>query len=170
MLIYKALLKYGYSEFSLEILEFCDESVIIEREQHYIDLLKPEYNTLKIAGSTFGYQHSDEAKAKIAAAHKGEGNPMCYPLRGLGKKRIHSEETRLKISASKIGKSRVLGRSALLAKRILVMDLETNISTEYDSRKSAGKAFNIPVSMFTMYFSRNPKKPYKGRYVFKEIN
>jgi group I intron endonuclease len=127
MLIYKALLKYGYSQFSLEIQEFCDESVIIEREQHYIDLLKPshtpaclqgvEYNTLKIAGSTFGYQHSDEARAKIAAAYKGEGNPMY------GKKRIHSEETRLKISASKIGKSKVLGGSALLAKRILVLDL-----------------------------------------------
>jgi group I intron endonuclease len=163
MLIYKALLKYGYSQFSLEILEFCVESVIIEREQHYINLLKPEYNTLKIAGSTWGYLHSDEARAKIAAAYKGEGNPMY------GKKRIHSEETRSKISISKKGKPKVLGASALLAKRILVLDLETNISTEYDSRKSASKALNIPVSRFTMYFSRNQNKPFKGRYVFKEI-
>ena len=47
MVINKALLKYGYSNFKLEILEYCDKSVNIEREQHYIDLLKPEYNTLK---------------------------------------------------------------------------------------------------------------------------
>lgn len=86
-----------------------------------------------------------------------------------GKKRIHSEETRIKISTSKKGKPKVLGGSALLAKRILVLDLETNISTEYDSRKSAAKALNIPVSRFSMYFSRNQKKPFKGRYVFKEI-
>ena len=40
-LICRALLKYGYSSFRLEILEYCDPSSIIEREQYYIDLLKP---------------------------------------------------------------------------------------------------------------------------------
>lgn len=42
--IYRALLDEGYERFKLEILEYCDEKVIIEREQHYINLLKPEYN------------------------------------------------------------------------------------------------------------------------------
>lgn len=42
--IYKALLLYGYGAFDLEILEYCDKQYIIEREQYYIDLLKPEYN------------------------------------------------------------------------------------------------------------------------------
>ena len=49
--IYSALLKYGYSNFSLEILEYCDSSNLIEREQFYMDLLRPEYNILKTAGS-----------------------------------------------------------------------------------------------------------------------
>jgi len=39
-----ALLIYGYINFSLEILEYCDINFRIEREQYYIDLLKPEYN------------------------------------------------------------------------------------------------------------------------------
>ena len=53
MLINKALVKYGYSNFSLEILEYCDPALAISREQYYIDLLKPIYNLAKVAGSTF---------------------------------------------------------------------------------------------------------------------
>lgn len=52
--IHKALLKYGYAGFRLEILEYCYIEDLIEREQYYIDLLKPEYNMLKIAGSSLG--------------------------------------------------------------------------------------------------------------------
>lgn len=55
MLINKALVKYGYSNFSLEILEYCDPALAISREQYYIDLLKPIYNLAKVAGSTLGY-------------------------------------------------------------------------------------------------------------------
>ncbi len=50
--ISRALIKYGYSNFTLEILEYCDVPVLLEREQHYLDLLKPTYNIAKIAGST----------------------------------------------------------------------------------------------------------------------
>lgn len=56
--INSALLKYGYSSFSLHILEYCDKNESIKREQHYIDLLKPEYNMLKKAGSSLGFKHS----------------------------------------------------------------------------------------------------------------
>ena len=44
MTIYKAILKYGHTNFKLEILEYCDSNVVLLREQYYIDLLKPEYN------------------------------------------------------------------------------------------------------------------------------
>lgn len=44
IIIYRALLKYGYSNFSIEILEYCEPSLLIQREHYYIDLLKPEYN------------------------------------------------------------------------------------------------------------------------------
>ena len=42
-LIYKALLKYGYSQFKLDILEYCDTKDIVKREQYYIDYFNPEY-------------------------------------------------------------------------------------------------------------------------------
>lgn len=47
--IYRALLDYGYETFNLEILEYCPKEFIIRREQHYINLLKPEYNIQSIA-------------------------------------------------------------------------------------------------------------------------
>ena len=65
MLIYKALLAYGFDGFTLEILEYCEPSDLIKREQYYINLLKPEYNILKIAGSVLGVKRSEETKKKI---------------------------------------------------------------------------------------------------------
>lgn len=38
MQINRALLKYGYSNFSLEIIEFCDISSLAAREKHYFNL------------------------------------------------------------------------------------------------------------------------------------
>jgi group I intron endonuclease len=67
MIISKAILKYGYSNFKLEILEYCDAPNVIEREQYYLDLLNPEYNILKTAGSTLGYKHTEETLAKLKA-------------------------------------------------------------------------------------------------------
>lgn len=87
-LIARALLKYGYSNFQLEILEYCDPSKCIEREQYYIDLLKPEYNILKLAGSRLGSKQSVEARDKISLSlignkrsvgGKRSGNP-CIVL------------------------------------------------------------------------------------------
>lgn len=64
-LIYSALLKYGYANFSVKILEHCDPSEVISREQYYLDLLKPEYNILKFAYSLLGFKHSEETKTKL---------------------------------------------------------------------------------------------------------
>jgi len=65
MTICKALVKYGYSEFSLVIIEYCDPENCVEREQYYIDTVEPEYNILKFAGSNKGFKHSEETLAKL---------------------------------------------------------------------------------------------------------
>ena len=65
MAIYKALLKHGYAEFRLEILEYCSGEILLKREQHYFDKCKPEYNILKIAGSSLGHKHSKETITKF---------------------------------------------------------------------------------------------------------
>lgn len=64
MTIHAALLRYGYSGFSLEILEYCDRDIVIEREQYYFGLLSPEYNIFKTASSFLGYKHPVGSKSR----------------------------------------------------------------------------------------------------------
>jgi hypothetical protein len=81
---------------------YCERTDAIEREQYYIDLLAPEYNILKTAGSSLGYKHTEETLAKLKG-HKHTEETLAKMRevalgRGLGRK--HSEETIAKISAS----------------------------------------------------------------------
>lgn len=64
-IINNSLLKYGYSNFSLDIIEYCEPVILIKREQYYLDTLNPEYNILKKAGSSLGYKHTKETLLKF---------------------------------------------------------------------------------------------------------
>ena len=64
-IISSSLLKNGLSNFTLEILEYCDSKDVLSREQHYFDLLSPEYNILKNAYSSLGYKHNEETLEKL---------------------------------------------------------------------------------------------------------
>ena len=150
MAINKALLKYGYSGFKLEILEYCEPSNCIDREQYYLDLLKPEYNILKTAGSSLGYIHSEEARQKM------QGNKNC-----LGRKL--SEETKKKISEANKG-TRKTGPVGSPSVQIEVLDLFTDIKTTYDSISDAARALGVDKGGISKYFSRNSQKPFKGQY------
>lgn len=57
--IFSSIRKHGLSDFSLEILKYCNLVKCIKWEQYYIDLLKPEYNLLKVAGSPLGSKHTE---------------------------------------------------------------------------------------------------------------
>ena len=107
MLIHKALLKYGYSRFSLDILEYCDTSILIQREQYYIDLLKPEYNILQVAGSLLGYKHTEESLQKMREKASNPSEETIAKLREKALGRIYktSEETKIKLSKIMQGKT-----------------------------------------------------------------
>jgi group I intron endonuclease len=62
--IYSSILKNGYSNFKLDILEYCNKEDLLKREQHFIDLLKPKYNILNSASSSLGFKHTEETKKK----------------------------------------------------------------------------------------------------------
>ena len=94
-LIHKALLKYGYSTFKLEILEYCDRENAIKREQYYIDTFKPEYNILKVAGSALGFKHSAETIEKLRLKATGRKHTIEALAKMMG--RTHSEVTKNKI-------------------------------------------------------------------------
>lgn len=79
LVISRALIKYGYSNFTLEILEYCDIANLTEREQYYLDKLNPPHPT----GPT------------------GPTGPQVFFKKKAGVSRKHSEETLLKMSANK---------------------------------------------------------------------
>jgi hypothetical protein len=75
--LYRAMRKYGLINFTFIVLQYCEpvQSICLGLEQIYIDKYQPEYNTLKIAGSSHGYKHSQEVIAKLQKLHSGKFNP-----------------------------------------------------------------------------------------------
>lgn len=140
-LICKALVKYGYSTFSFEILEFCDRKDVLVREQYYIDLLEPEYNILKKAGSHLGYKHTDEAKAKMRG-------PRNYSAEHLAKIKEH-----------------ITNYNAKRAVAIEVLDTEKDILTEYASIRLTARELNSNDRTIKRYVDSN--KLFLGRYIIK---
>lgn len=83
-IIYNSLLKYSYYNFSVDILEYCESYLLIAREQYYMDILKPEYNILKVAGSVLGLKHSEVTKAKMRINNIGKKHTYKTRQKKLG--------------------------------------------------------------------------------------
>ena len=194
MVINRALNKYKHSNFSLEILEYCEPSNVISRvssparrlkrgdyllEQYYFayNLLNPEYNILKIAGSSLGFKHSEETLKKM-------------------RERKHSEETRAKLSKARKGKpltdkalAKLIGRtlsekikakmktSALSrlnnnrGQAVKVFDKETNKIYTFSKMSELSKMFAVSIQYFSKRLGRGTNSfLYKTRYLIEKKN
>jgi len=132
--IHNALLKYGYYSFKLEILEYCESSVLIKREQYYLDNLKPEYNVLKIAGSMLGFKHSEFTK-------------KLFRITRLG--RLCSETTRLKLS---INNHKSIP--------VILTGIKTGNIIKFSSISKAAQFLDVSETTVRKYIKLN--KSYKG--------
>jgi group I intron endonuclease len=152
----------------------------VVREQHYLDLCRPEYNILKTAGSSLGYthredtlakfkarRHSEETIKKISETIKGKNHPFfgndwqkkhseetLKKMRDALKGRTHSEETRKKIVES-------MGTS------VKVTDTETGITTIYPSKRQVARELNTSLDTVRRYIVSS--KPFKDRYLIENI-
>ena len=122
MPIYKALLKHGYSNFTLEILEYCDQSAVINREQYYLDRFKGEYNILSQAGTSMGYQHSEASRQKM---------------------REKMREAWLDTARREAARTATTAATAACSKAVLATNIETGETVEYVSRVAAAKALGV---------------------------
>jgi group I intron endonuclease len=139
MIIYKALLAHGFENFTLEILEYCDLSVLIEREQYYLDLLKPEYNILKFAGSSLGVKHSKKTIEKIRAGALNRSEEAL--AKNLEHLKILNASQKHKDLLAKLNSS--LEHIAKTAKPVCVINIVSGESLEYRSLTQAAKFFNV---------------------------
>ena len=191
-MINDAIFKYKMNEFILEILEYCEPDIIIEREQFYIDILQPEYNILKIAGSTIGRKLSEEAKINISIRNKGFNNPMYgkthteetklilsihnkgynNPMYG----KTHTEETKLRIKASllKFNNTNIQNidnhkkKTKILKNQIEILDSNNKSIQILDNGMKISKFYNIPKTVVYRYIQTG--KLYKNSYYFRKVN
>ena len=139
--IYSALLKYGYSNFKLDILEYCPPIDLIKREQYYFDSLNPKYNILKVAGSSFGFKHSEATKEILKE-------------KGIG--RLHSKTTLSKISLNNY-----------MSIPVIIKNIKSGIVREFSNITKASKYMGILPYHFQYYLDR---QPIKDKYLIIKIN
>lgn len=162
-LIYMSILKHGHCNFSLDIMEYIDLSsftdkdqhkkAILEREQYYLDLLKPEYNILKKAGSRLGVKLTPEGLARMSLINKGRKHTPEARLNigNAHKGRVFSNETKEKIRLAAVSRVGIC---------IKVNDTSTKLYKEFPCRVSTAQHFNISPQTVSRYLNKN--KAYKG--------
>lgn len=77
----RAFDKYGEKNFKHRVIAYAPREDVISLEQKYFDLLKPEYNTCKVAGNCTGVKHSKATvdKNRIRNTGFGNGNAKLTP-------------------------------------------------------------------------------------------
>lgn len=97
---------YGPEAFVFQVIEFCAKGALDAREQFYLDMLQPAFNTAKFAQTRRGVPHTEESKAKIGAAHRGlkRSPEACANIAAGHRGKKHTEESKAKMRAAKIGK------------------------------------------------------------------
>lgn len=77
VVVTRAFRKYNLENFSLAILELCDPDLktCLISEQKWIDHYNPKYNTLKVAGTSYGFRHKIETIIKLKESFKKENHP-----------------------------------------------------------------------------------------------
>lgn len=191
MYINRALLKEGYSAFSVVILEYCSIENLTQREQYYIDTLQPDYNICATAGSTLGKLHLEKTKEKISEKKKGtysgEANHfygkthteesrkrMADTIELSG--RVISETAKKKISAAMLGKNFTEEHKANLSaaqpnrKKLSMLDTETGKETIFDSVAAAERLMNFPKDSIRANLRSKTKSLYRDRYGFKFLD
>lgn len=161
----KAYNKYGNDSFKVSILEVCDYTNIIEREQYYIDFYQcfmrdKGYNILQKAYSSIGYKHTEETLLLISEISKRRGSHPnainAMRLANLGNKRDENHSKRM---------------SKIHSKAIIQLDLEGKYIKKWDSITQALLALGLKVSDSNISKCANGKcKSYKGFMWIKEID
>mgnify|MGYP003472962369 CR=1 FL=1 len=175
----RAYNKYGSANFriyELESFNFISKEKTLEREQYYIDIIKPEYNICMVAGSQLGLKRSDVFKKKCSDRMKGciawnkglktgkqKENTIIKRSKSLkGSKR--TEQQRINISKSKIGISlsdlhkKKLSESKLNGtsnNKPIMSYNELGVSVEYLGVGHASRLSGVPIQ--SIYDSLNKK-------------
>lgn len=178
--IHYSLLKYGYSNFSLEILEYCEPSFLLKREEYYMDILNPEYNICKIAGSSKVRIASETTKKVISLVLKGK--KLSFEIRnkligGLGHKhslesiiKLKNPEVLAKIKIARANQGPLWKINLLLttAHKTTVINIKENTTKTFVSIREAAKSLNVSNTTLRDYIRTG--KLLKNTFLIKSNN
>lgn len=141
-LLIRAVNKYGESNFKFEILEECEPSLILEKEQYYLDNLKPKYNIAKKAGSNFGIKRSEVVRKNKSIIQKNNWKNLDYRdkhLNTLSKNWLSGENHRM----AKLNNDQVIEIKKKLKEGMSPKQVSQSLNLSYYSIKdiSRGKTW-----------------------------
>lgn len=145
-----ALLKYGYTNFEFKILEFIKfepsqskserRSLLLNKEQYFIDEIKPEYNINQKAGNNLGRIYSvppeeEEVRRKMSLAKKGKPGNKKDAILSLESKALFREKSGMATGVTMLNENNeILG----YFKSIQIASEVTGISRNRISRSARG--------------------------------
>ena len=111
--------KYG-ERLQFSKLLICAREHVVMYEQIAIDALRPAMNVAPMAGSSLGYRHTAETKAKFAERRKArKDTPACLAAYAAKRGVPLSDEHRAKVRAANVGAKRSdAARAAMSAAQI----------------------------------------------------
>jgi group I intron endonuclease len=160
VILNRAVKQYGVHCFMFCILEYHAGFIhhedfkkahlqLLERETHHISSLNPEYNILKVGGSSYGFKHSIDSLVKMKLNYSQERKNKIKNL-NLNKKlsentkALLSDRPKLRFAQmDAITKQNItsghLVNFACMKKPILLLNDSGEIIKEFESQQAAGK-------------------------------
>lgn len=133
-LLIRAVNKYGEDNFRFEIIEECDNNILLEREQYYLDSLLPKYNISKVAGSNLGIKRSELVKKNKSESQKKNWVEVDYRKKHLEllSKNWKSGESH---KMAKLNESQVLEIKKSIKQGLLPKQISETLQLSYHSIK-----------------------------------
>lgn len=153
--------KHGKESLVFHIIEECCQEKLTQREQYYIDILNPIFNSRKNAESNYGHKFSEEVKQNMSNAQKewrkGKNlsikltKELCNEVLELKSKGLKNQQIALKLNISLPSVSKIIKPISNKLRKldeIKVKEIKKLISLNY-SFKSIGNKYGVNESVIS---------------------
>ena len=162
IILQRAFDKYTQKSFTISLIETCNKEDLIQREQYYIDLLKPKYNICPIAGSTLNRVLTEEHKQNLSKSLTGKirTQEQKENQRQIKLGKTHTIQTKEKVSkiVNNIKGNRV--RDKITKENILKFVDIANIESSVKTIKQICKENNFNYRSVLRFVSNSTWKEY----------
>ena len=167
-----AINKHGPNNFVFLILQYCEriEDVCLGLEQHYLDLFKPKYNLLKIAGSSQGFKYSPETIAKLKIVHAGKLHSRFNTKVSKQQKMLTSIALKNYFNEQDPQNNSILNPKFGIDRTKIIMKSESGDIISFPSINATRKHFRVRFSTISLNVDQNKPILIKGIkwFVFSE--